>query len=174
MQQLDPRAKILFSIQNILVLIPLVFFGFAIISDDGRSSLLETHPGTLLLICCLFLLLTIPVGIIWGLLTHYYYRYSLTEDGINIEKGVINKKYITIPYQRIQNVEIYRGILLRLLGISDLQIQTAGMSYTLNSKNNNRPVAEGRLPGIDKALAVQIQDQIVKQARLAGAGTQGL
>ena len=39
---------------------------------------------------------------------------------------MIWKRYVTIPYDRIQNVDIYRGVLARLLGLSDLNIQTAG------------------------------------------------
>jgi len=74
----------------------------------------------------------IPISLIifwiWAKLAYHFYRYELREDGFRKELGVIWKKYITIPYDRIQNVDIYRGVIAPILGLSDLNIQTAGMS----------------------------------------------
>jgi len=80
---------------------------------------------------------------------------------MKIEKGVIWKKYISIPYERIQNVDIYRGILARILGLSDLHIQTAG--YSAYGKHGMG--SEGRFPGLDTRTAEQLREQLVKRAK---------
>jgi membrane protein YdbS with pleckstrin-like domain len=95
-------------------------------------------------------------------LTYDNYKYELREDGFRKEHGIIWKKYVTIPYERIQNVDIYRGLLARILGLSDLQIQTAGMSTAVGSYGAG---SEGRLPGLDPQEAEKLRDELVKRAR---------
>ncbi|MBP9832441.1 MAG: PH domain-containing protein, partial [Candidatus Pacebacteria bacterium] len=100
----------------------------------------------------------------WAKLSYHYYRYELTDLGFRKESGVIWKKYVTIPYARIQNVDINRGILARLLGLSDLHIQTAGASASISRYGMAGISAEGRLPGVSKADAEVLRDELVKRA----------
>ena len=72
---------------------------------------------------------------------------------------------MTIPYDRIQNVDIYRGILARLLGLSDLNIQTAGMSAIINRYGVSGGGAEGRLPALSREVAEQLRDELIQRAR---------
>lgn len=101
----------------------------------------------------------------WARLTHHYYRYEMIDMGFRRESGVIYKKYVTIPYDRIQNIDIYRGILARLLGLSDLQIQTAGVSATVSQYGAMNMGAEGRLPGLSKDVAEALRDELVTRSR---------
>jgi len=67
-------------------------------------------------------------------LLYKYYFYELTENSFRKEHGIIYKKYVSIPYTRIQNIDIYRGVLARILGLS-------GTSYPnsqLLSRHYNR------------------------------------
>jgi len=84
----------------------------------------------------------------------------MTEDALRIEKGIIWKKYVSIPYERIQNVDILRGVFARLLGLSDLQVQTAGASGY-----SRYGFAEGRLPGLGISEAEEIRDELIKRAK---------
>jgi len=94
---------------------------------------------------------------LWSTWAYNNYKYLLKEDIIRIERGVIWKKYSSIPYERVQNVDIHRGILARILGLSDLQIQTAGYSgYTLS---------EGRIPGLDPKIAEQLREELIKKVQ---------
>lgn len=113
---------------------------------------------------------------IWSKLTYYFYRYEISENGFKKESGVIYKKYVTIPYDRIQNVDINRGILARILGLSDLNIQTAGNSafYGSNVYSFIGIGAEGRLPGLSKDDAESIRDILIKKARESRINNQGL
>ncbi len=95
------------------------------------------------------------------------WKYQLTDKTLKIEKGVIWKKYISIPNDRIQNVDIYRGVFARLLGISEIHVQTAGYS----SGNQRGINSEGRLPGLDIKVALDLSDELVTKI---GEGKQGL
>jgi uncharacterized membrane protein YdbT with pleckstrin-like domain len=102
---------------------------------------------------------------IWAKLTYHFYRYELTEEGFRMDLGVIFKKYVTIPYDRIQNVDIYRGILARILGLSDLNIQTAGMSASVGRFGVSGGGAEGRLPALSREVAEEVRNELIRRAR---------
>jgi len=80
-----------------------------------------------------FLLLI--VGILLAALTYeiaYYKRfgYELTDDTFDIRSGVFSRREREIPYGRIQNVDISRNVLQRLVGLSAVNIETAGGGST--------------------------------------------
>jgi uncharacterized protein len=166
MKQLDPKAVWLFFIGFVLrSFVPIMFliiWGLAFLGDLGNS--LESG-GEFSWSFLNWLWVVIPIFLIvcfiWSKLTYRFYRYELRADGFRKEHGVIWKKYVTIPYDRIQNVDIYRGVIARILGLSDLQIQTAG-AITPGSYG---AFSEGRLPGLAKEVAEQIRDELIKKAR---------
>ena len=168
MKQLDPKAVwllLLIYIGRWVVLFgPFIFaFGFVSLFGDAQkvtesSSWMYYTAAAffswLLVVSVLFLILLY----VWARLAYRFYRYELREDGFRKEYGVIYKRYVTIPYDRIQNVDILRGIWARLLGLSDLQIQTAGMSSGVVG-------TEGRLPGLSFEEAERLRDELIQRAR---------
>ena len=162
MKQLNPKAVWLFFVRFIIgSLLPLIFLGgyfIAVLSSDRyNTSNISTSLGFLN-----WLWVIIPVFIIlcfiWAKLSYKFYKYELTDLGFRKESGVIYKKYVTIPYDRIQNVDIYRGILARILGLSDLQIQTAGYSVAKGVST------EGRLPALSQEVAEALRDELIQRA----------
>lgn len=175
MQQLDPKAVWFFFFSSSISLLFLILLGTSsvlmwvadISASFGEGSDTLTSDSTILLL--LLALLILGIGYIWARLTYHFYRYELREDGFRKEHGIIWKKYVTIPYERIQNVDIYRGIIARIFGLSDLQVQTAG-GITAGSYG---AFSEGRLPGLSREVAEQIRDELVRRARGARSN-QGL
>jgi len=174
MQQLDPKSVWLFFIGSILgwliSIIILAIYGVVILSDLDKGV---TSLGFLN-----WLWVVIPALLIffwiWAKLTYHFYRYELREDGFRKELGVIWKKYVTIPYDRIQNVDIYRGVIARILGLSDLNIQTAGASAQVSRYGTWGLGAEGRLPGLSREVAEQLRDELVRRAKQLRTTNQGL
>ena len=172
MKQLDPKAVWLFFISFVLrwffVIIILSIWSSVFLNELDET--LESDAGFsfsflnwLWIIIPVFLILCF----VWAKLTYYFYRYELTDAGFRKELGVIYKKYVTIPYDRIQNVDIYRGILARILGLSDLNIQTAGMSATVGRYGISGAGSEGRLPALSREIAEQLRDELIQRARQA-------
>ena len=162
MDKLDKKAIWLFFFQYLRIGAFFAFLVFAltynILSDlSGRQA----GPATILypLIIFTFLWMAFSYFIAW--LAHRFYRYELTEEAYKAERGIIWKRYISIPYSRIQNVDIYRGILDRLLGLSDIQIHTAGYGGVGGANRGS----EGRLPGLDRQKAEELRDELIKKAK---------
>jgi len=142
------------------VAIFMIIPGFTILADvldDDSGAFLGLAIAVLLTFSALFLILLY----VWARLAYCFYGYELREDGFRKEYGVIYKRYVTIPYDRIQNVDILRGIWARILGLSDLQIQTAGISGV----GPYGAATEGRLPGLSFEEAERLRDELIRRAK---------
>lgn len=185
MKQLDPKATWLFFINSIgnafLLFLPLIFMGVMLLISLNKGNREYTfNPGGttpaeqfydryssgIIDWFWIVIVIFIVISFIWAKLTNYFYKYELTDLGFKKELGVIYKQYVTIPYDRIQNVDIYRGIWARILGLSDLNIQTAGSGTVVIT-------GEGRLPGLSKETAEALRDELVKRSLESRRG-QGL
>ena len=62
----------------------------------------------------------------------YYQRfdYELTDDTLDISSGVLSRRQREIPVRRVQNVDISRNVVHRVLGIAQINLETAGGSST--------------------------------------------
>ena len=178
MKQLHPRAVWLFfaqfaSVAIIAAVVASFISFFATINSrapQGGEVPLDMFLGivsTAGTISFLILIAAVALAYAWARLSYHYYRYELSDLGFRKESGVIWKQYVTIPYDRIQNVDIYRGILARLLGLSDLHIQTAGMSTSYNYRG---AASEGRLPGLSREEAERLRDELVSRLTKRGQG----
>jgi uncharacterized membrane protein YdbT with pleckstrin-like domain len=106
------------------------------------------------------MVLFIPLALIafaWSILEAKSYKYELQADVFKSERGVIAKIYTSIPYDRIQNVDLRRGIIDQFLGLTMLYIQTAGSS--------NPSAAEGSLPGLNVQVAEQLRDALIERTK---------
>lgn len=119
-------------------------------------------------VLALYPVLVLVLAYVWARLTYHFYRFELVEGALKIESGVIFKKYVTIPYDRMQNIDIYRGILDRILKLSDLNIQTAGMSSV--GFYGRGVFAEGRLPGLSVEEAEKLRDELLARSRSSRTG----
>lgn len=99
-------------------------------------------------------------------LTYKFYLYELADNGFKKESGIIWKRYVTIPYEKIQNVDITRGVIERILGLSTLKIQTAGASAPMikTSMGIFHQESEGLLPGLDEKTAEELRDELVRRS----------
>lgn len=156
MQKLHPRAVWLFFFSSIIGGI----FVYAFIAAWIILFFsLATGFSAVAKIILIILIASIPATYIWARLTYRFYRYELTDTAFRKEHGIIWKKYVTIPYDRIQNIDIYRGLIARLLGLSDVQIQTAGGI----TRGSYGAFAEGRLPGLDTQTAEQLREELIRR-----------
>lgn len=165
MQKLHPRAIWMFFFQYMIGSIFLIVFCsfYAFISFLMSSIQLGSIQFHYLSWPIMFILFMIVLSYFWSQWQYSAWGYELTEDAIKIEKGVIVKKYISIPYERIQNIDIYRGISARIFSLSDLQIQTAG--YSGGYGRNGRFAFEGELPGLDIQVAEKLRDELIAKVK---------
>ncbi len=110
----------------------------------------------------IFFVLYLIFCYIWAKLTYHFWAYEITDDTYKMEQGVIWKRYVSIPYERIQNIDIHRGVIARILGLSELRIQTAGFGGMQGKWGS---FAEGKLPGIEKEKAEQLREKLISRVK---------
>lgn len=172
MKQLHPRAVWLFFLTSLarigfwLLIIFAYTFGLSYRTLQMRSLLNsgaeENNPLPWFLLAGVGIIAALYI---WARLTWYFYKYQLTETDVRKESGVIVKAYVSIPYDRIQNVDIYRGVIARILGLSDLHIQTAGTSATIGRYGASGLGAEGRVPGLLAKDAEALREELLQRSR---------
>ena len=137
---------IFFSIWGGAFLVALVGISFAFI-------------GVFLVVGLIFIVL---IGEVYSHLAYKNWKYELTPRELKIEKGIIFKAYKSIPYGRVQNVDIHRGILARMIGFSTLNIQTAGY-HSYGGRHGGGAMAEGHIPAVSVEGAEKIREFVMKR-----------
>ncbi len=107
------------SVRSTLIfLVPMIFIFIQNLDTENLLRNLLILAGAAVLI----MLVIVPLQVLsWAF---YTYRY---ESGyLHIKSGVIFKKERSIKRERVQTVNIRRGIIQRLFGLAGLQVETAG------------------------------------------------
>ena len=160
MEKLHSGAKWLFRIRGyssfIFILFFVGYFGFTIVKNFEEASL-----GVILGVFFGAILLTIIFAEIYSKMAYKRWLYEFGPASLKLERGIIWKKYSNIPYERIQNVDVHRGILARMLGFSTVDIQTAGLHMSYNRRG--RAKSEGHLPAVSMAGAEKIREFLMKK-----------
>lgn len=79
--------------------------------------------------------------------------FTIGEEQIDLERGVVFRTHTVIPMTRVQHVELEFGPLARRFSLAELQIHTAAGSITI--------------PALDRADGEQIRQRIADLARIA-------
>jgi len=93
------------------------------------------------------------------LLTYLYQRwyfavyfYDLTPDFIQIKKGPITPREITIPYERVQDVYVDQDLLDRIFGLYDVHLSSATISSGM----------EAHIDGLEKQAAEGLRNILLQ------------
>jgi membrane protein YdbS with pleckstrin-like domain len=92
--------------------------------------------------------------------------YVLTDRSLRIRRGAWTVEESTYTFANVQNITLHQGPLERWLGITHLQVETAGG----NAPRGGPDAAEalnhqGRLDGIDPDTASELRDRILRHIR---------
>lgn len=63
---------------------------------------------------------------IWSIIAYFRYYFNLGDQELIIQKGLLNKANINIPYERIQSVNFNQNFLHQFLNVTEVAIDTAG------------------------------------------------
>lgn len=84
--------------------------------NDQRSILL------MIWILAALALLMVVHTILW----FRSFKFQITDEQFILNKGYLNKKTVSVPLERIQNVETNQSVIQKQLGVMGLEIDTAG------------------------------------------------
>ena len=160
MEQLHKGAKWLFRVKVYITCLVLIIF-VSIYGIALLSVLVGSVFTSFLIILGGWLGVMIVFGEIYSHLVYKNWKYEFNPRELKIEKGVIFKVYKSIPYGRVQNVEIHRGVLARMTGFSTLNIHTAG--YHSSGRRGGQARAEGHIPAVSIEGAEKIREFLMKK-----------
>jgi len=84
--------------------------------------------------------------------------YQLRRDDLLFRRGIMFTRFVSVPYGRMQLVDITRGPIARWLGLADLKFVTAAASSGV------------LIPGLAEADAETLRDRLVELAESRRAG----
>lgn len=84
--------------------------------------------------------------------------YQLRSDDLLFRRGLMFQRFVSVPYGRMQLVDINRGPLARAVGLSELKFVTAAASTGVT------------IPGLVAADAEELRDRLVSLAESRRAG----
>jgi membrane protein YdbS with pleckstrin-like domain len=164
MEKLHPGAKWAFRARGYFSFLWLIFlfivpFGMVL---SKNSDMVYFSFGYYLFA----FLVVILISEVYARLSYNNWKYELTSNELKLERGIIWKRYSAIPYERVQNVDIYRGILARLLHFSTLNIQTAG--YSAVQGRGMGMMSEGHIPAVSIKKAEEIREFLMSKISKKG------
>jgi uncharacterized protein len=101
------------------------------------------------------------IGLIMAILTPRRVRsigFQLRDDDLLFRRGLMFQRFVSVPYGRMQLVDINRGPLARAVGLSELKLVTAAAASNVT------------IPGLPAADAEELRDRLVALAESRRAG----
>lgn len=155
--KLDPKIKSVWRINDaIWILISFVIcFGIvaliaALASEEGDASWALI---ALMAMIILFAALAVLCLIILPPIRYARWRYQLSDDFLDIAKGIIWKQRIIVPFIRVQNTDTRQGPIMRAFGLASVTVATAA--------------GEHEIPGLGLTEAEMLRDKAAELARIA-------
>jgi putative transcriptional regulator len=118
-------------------------------------SIDEGFPYPILILTAVTVIVLFVYALIL-LLSYLYYKsyvknfaFEIHEENIIIFHGVFTKVKATIPYSRVQNINITNGIFDRMFNIYTAKIETAGSSAAAQSAQGGVIRPEGYIPALE-------------------------
>lgn len=151
--QLDPRVKAVWRINDAIwitliglavglcVIMP-ISFGL----PEMRGALLAVFGACMLVVYIVWLAVLPPIR-------YARWRYEVSEDYLDIAKGIVWRKRYTIPFIRVQNTDTRQGPILRAFKLQSVTVSTAAKEHVI--------------PGLEFETAEQLRDRAAELARLA-------
>jgi putative membrane protein len=115
----------------------------------GSDGLSDPFAPRNLIVLGIFLAI-ILISLAWNLMEWRFFRYALTPNRLLVRTGWISRQERSVPYQRIQSVDLVETPTYRLLGLARLRVETAsggsidslkGSEVDIKAVNRNEALA---------------------------------
>ena len=137
-------------IQTALVTVPVALAGGLIAGASGSTAIgLGVGLGL------------VVVGLLWERFLARRvaaWGYAERRDDLMVKRGVLIRRQSVIPYGRMQFIDVTAGPVERSLGLATLRMHTAAAA------------SDARIPGLDKADAAKLRDQLAALGEAQAAG----
>ena len=166
---LGKKTLWIFVLQRIhasMVLLLLTVGAFAVQGDPAVTKFLgpQLAPYASMAAWWMLILFLAVFGLTYffSWLTYRNYKFLIGEDSLKIQRGILGKEEIAIPYRQIQDADIERSLYFRMMGLSKLVILTAGRE----DEKVGGDESEGILPAMDYELAEWMQQELLRRTEV--------
>ncbi|MDZ4825499.1 MAG: PH domain-containing protein [Actinomycetota bacterium] len=144
-QQLDPKIAIVWAVGSAA---PPLFLTIAAV-----VTILAVDAPEWMLGVALFggVALTLA-GVVWARMAWARWRWTAWPDAVELRHGVLRVHESVVPYHRIQQIDIVRDPLERVLGLSSVILRTASAS------------SDAKIPGLPEATADGLRRRLLTLA----------
>lgn len=98
------------------------------------------------------LALVVVAGLVWPPIVYRHWSYRLADDALEIRRGVIVQRRSAVPYRRVQQVDLSKGPIDRLLGLVSADLTTAAAT------------SDGSVPGLAPGDAEAFRQLVLERA----------
>lgn len=121
-KRLNPKSKTAMYYKNLIWLavvaaIAALFLWIAVVN--------EYHISVIIIACVIAAICAVYL-LVGPLVFYAFYRYQVNSEKVDVRYGIIFKKRIVVPIERIHQVEIRVGPINNMLGLANVVIMTAG------------------------------------------------
>ena len=118
-------------------------------------DIVELHvklQNVLVVVVMTLIAINVVFALFWPALEYNAYRYTVRDQDLLVQSGVLFRRWSSIPHNRIQHVDTRQGPFERVFGLSRLLVFTAaGMS------------ADGSIPGLRTEEAERLRDLLSRR-----------
>src|SRR5215468_8437730 len=119
---LDLRPHWWYFSRNILTGIPLAIILLLVLNWDSGSSFVNDSTSWIIAIVAI-------AWVVWLVLKYFQWTmtyFVVTSRRVIYRTGVLSKKGVEIPLERVNNINFHQRIIDRIIGAGDLDIESAG------------------------------------------------
>ena len=98
------------------------------------------------------------IGVFWAFLRTRTIGYLQRPDDLLVRRGMLFRRFVAVPYGRMQIVDITQGPIERMFGLKTLKFVTAAASSAIT------------IPGMPGSTAEQLRDHLVAVSESRRAG----
>ena len=148
-----------------------------VISEEQMMRFLETNMPQSTSATIVVMSVIAVVAISWLLsflstiITYYDFKVEVRENDLLISKGLLERTQLTIPYNRIQAVQIREEILRQPFGYASLVIESAGYGEDQGNSNTLFPlIAKGRMYDFIREVIPEYDVEVENSVEISNTG----
>lgn len=97
-------------------------------------------------------------GWMWAARAQAAWGYAENADDLFVTSGILRRRLVSVPYGRMQYVDVQAGPVSRRLGIAEITLHTAS------------PATAARIPGLPSDEATRLRDRLTELGEAHAAG----
>ena len=106
-------------------------------------------------------LLFILLALLAGLLSWWRFRFSMSDEGVQIRQGFLRRQEVILPFSRILGLQSSQSLLLRLFGLHEVVLESAGSEHE-----------QVVLPAVSELMVSRLRAHLQRVAQTEASSTQ--